>query len=95
MVFDVELEHNSVLYLCTVMQRDSNSSTFFAIDIRIPGHGDSLSTQMHSAELHKNDAGEYYFNDAPELPEANMSDLAGKLGEAIESAFDNNGRSTK
>lgn len=91
MVFDVELEHNSMLYLCTVMQRENNSSTFFAIDIRIPGRGDSLSTQMHSAELHKNEAGGYYFHHAPELPDANMSDLAGKLGEAIDAALNNNG----
>lgn len=92
MVFDVELEHESVLYLCTVMQRNDSAATFFAVDIRIPGHGDSLSTQMHSAELHRNSTNNYYFDNAPELTGVDMTELATKLGEAIDAIMNNNGR---
>ena len=89
MVFDVELEHNSVLYLCTVMQRQDENVTFFAVDIRIPGRGDSLSTQVHSLELDKAPAGHYMFRTAVDGLPTDMDQLAAKLGEAIEATLYN------
>ncbi len=89
MVFDVELEHNSVLYLCTVMERQGENAIFFAIDIRIPGRGDSLSTQVHSLELDKSHAGHYMFRTAVDGLATDMDQLAAKLGEAIEATLYN------
>ena len=89
MVFDVELEHNSVLYLCTVMQRQDENIIFYAVDIRIPGRGDSLNTQVHSLELDKTSTGHYMFRTAVDGLATDMDQLAAKLGEAVEATLYN------
>lgn len=84
MVFDIEIEHDGILYECGVMERFSGDSRFFAIDIRIPGTGASLSTQLHSLELYPDPhTGTYTFHNAPADTPKQIFTLAAKLDEAI------------
>lgn len=84
MVFDVEIEDNGTLYECGLMERQANEETYFSVDIRIPGHGDTLNIQLHSLELHLDAfSGQFKFRNAPVDTPVNIIALEAKLNEAI------------
>lgn len=84
MVFDVEIEDDGILYECGIMERQANDETYFAIDIRIPGRGDTLNIQLHSLELHLDPfSGNFKFRHNPFDTPPNIIALEPKLNEAI------------
>lgn len=84
MVFDVEIEDEGILYECGIMERQANEATYFSVDIRIPGRGDTLNIQLHSLELHLDPySGTFKFRDLPADTPDQILSLETKLHEAI------------
>ena len=85
MVFDVEIIEGGTLYVCGLMERQTNDHTWFSVDIRIPGHGDTLNEQINDLELHIDpNTGRFKFRNAPPDSPASLIALEEKLNDAIQ-----------
>ena len=91
MVFDVTIEYDGVLYECGLMERTADDAICFSVDIRIPGYGKTLNTQLHSLELILDPhCGKFKFKQHVLGIPPDIIALETKLNEAIKKVADNN-----
>lgn len=64
MVFDVTIEERGIIYMCSLMSREGDSGSYFAVDVRQPSAGSTLSFQVHNLQLHR-EGGSFRFRNIP------------------------------
>lgn len=52
MAFDIILEHEGHIYQCSLSEHLGEEYIFYIVDVRSPGTGTLLNTQINNLELH-------------------------------------------